>query len=75
MCTLVAYTGLVRVLSCLGTQEYEAVKGAPPLLNALWVVLSGFPNQVRCNAKFLHNVDHLSYYVCSAALGHNNIKV
>ena len=38
-------------------------------------ILLGFPNQVDFNAKFLHSVDHLSYYVCSAALGHNNIKV
>ena len=74
MCTLVVYTGLVRVLSCLGTQEYEAVKGAPPLLNALWVVLSGFPNQMHFSAKFQHSVDHLFYYVCAAALGHNNGK-
>ena len=66
---------LLYVLSCLGTQQWKGVKGASPSLNALWVVLLWFPNHVRCNTKFLHSVDHLSYYVCSAALGHNNIKV
>ena len=37
--------------------------------------LLGFPNQVHFNTKLLHSVDHLSYYVCLATLGHNNIKV
>ena len=56
----------------LGTQQY---KGASPSLNTLWVVLLGIPNQMHFNTKLLHSVDHLSYYVCSAALAHNNIKV
>ena len=63
---------LLCLLSCFGTQQY---KGASPSLNILWVVLLGIPNQVHFNTKLLHSVDHLSYYVCSAALGHNNIKV
>ena len=66
---------LLCVLSCLGTQQYKGVKGTSLSLNALWVVLLGFPNQVHFSAKFLHNVNHLSYYLCSAALGHSNIKL
>ena len=75
MCALAAYAGLVRVLSCLGAPKYEGVKGEAPSLNALRVVLLGFPIQVHFSAKFLHSVDHLSCYVCATALGHNNINV
>ena len=77
MCALAAYAGLVRVLSGLGTPKDEGVKGESPALNALRVVsaLLGFPIQVHFSAKFLHSVDHLSYYVCATALGHNNVKV
>ena len=75
MCALAVYAGLVRVFSCLGTPKYEGVKGESPSLNALRVVLLGFPIQVHFSAKFLHSVDHLSCCVCATALGQNNVKV
>ena len=43
-------------------------------LSARRVVLLGIINEVHFSAKFLYSID-LSCYVCSAALGHNSIKV
>ena len=58
--------------------EYKGVKVLTSIpLTKCFVsgILLGFPNQVHFSARFLHSVDHLSCYVCSAALGQDNIKV